>query len=600
MRFSTLAATACLCGAAWIAIAADARFDIRTDVQLRAMLDELARSKTLHLNDLDKPYFISYTSSDADQVYITASLGGLTSSSRIHYRQPRIEVRVGDYKFDNTNSIFTGSARSGLFPIDDDYQAMRTHLWLSTDALYKASAEQITQKRTALREMADPENIPDLTPAKPVQVIQPVSTLKVDQKHWEEIVRQLSARFEAHSGITVSNVRMRSIVSTYRLVNSEGAMIRIPQDLTDIDIRSSGLAPDGSRVWNHQFVTVLVPSELPSPQQLTKIADAIANETDALAKAPLAEEYSGPVLFEREAAAEMMAQVLTDALRLERKPLAPPGAENRSPSSHGAENRDLEMLDNVWASRIGSKVGPDWLTVFDDPLQEQWNGTVLAGHYDADDQGVPAERVSLVDKGTLKSFLFSREPVRTFNASNGHGRLPGGFGGEEAVIGNLFIQAQGSVSEAQLKAKLLQAVSAAGLKYGMIVRRIDFPSTADFEELQNLARQLQKNGYARTLNPPVLAYRVYPDGHEELVRGVRFKEFSAKDLRDLSAASDRPYVLNYVNNGSAFNYADSGSEATTSSVICPSLLFESIDLDRARDELSKPPLVPPPTLIAQQ
>ncbi len=149
-----------------------------------------------------------------------------------------------------------------------------------------------------------------------------------------------------------------------------------------------------------------------------------------------------------------------------------------------------------------------------------------------------------------------------------------------------------------MKAKLMEKVKASGGKFGLIVRRIDFPFTADMEELQSTARQLQKNGYARTLTSPILAYRVYPDGHEELVRGLRFKEFSAKDLRDIDAASDHPYVLNYVNSGSGFNFAEVSSDATTSSVICPSLLFDSLELARAESDPGKLPLVPAPALVA--
>ncbi len=145
----------------------------------------------------------------------------------------------------------------------------------------------------------------------------------------------------------------------------------------------------------------------------------------------------------------------------------------------------------------------------------------------------------------------------------------------------------------------MEKVKAAGLKYGVIVRRMDFPSTASLQELQSLARQLQRNGYTRTLNSPLLAFRLYADGHEELVRGVRFKEFSAKDLRDIDAASDHPYVLNYVNNGSSFDLADASSDATTSSVICPSLLFANVDLARVEEDAGRLPLVPAPALIAQ-
>lgn len=562
---------------------------IPADAQLRAMLDELARSKNLKLNDLDKPYFIAYAISDVAEAYIAASLGGITTSSLTRVRQPRLEVRVGDYKFDNTNSIYTRDQHITLFPLDDDYQAMRTELWLSTDGAYKAAAEQIAHKRAALREMADPDKTPDFAPAKPLQLIQAIPAMDFDQKHWEQLLRQLSTRFAAHQGVATSALAARIISSAYRLVNSEGAILRIPQELSEIQIRSSGLTSDGALVWNHQFIAVPKPSQLPSEDQLAHAVETVASETDALAKAPLADDYSGPVLFEQEAAAQMMAQVLTDAVRIERRPVAPPGSNQRN----------VQAIESVWSSRVGAKVAPDWLTIFDDPQPSQFQGTALAGHYEADDQGVPAARVSIVENGALKNFLLSRQPVRAFNASNGHGRLPGAYGAEQAVIGNLFVESAQPVPEAQLKTQLLEKVKAAGLQYGLLIRRIDFPSTANFQELQNMARQLQKNGYSRTLNPPLLAYRVFPDGHEELIRGLRFKEFSAKDLRDLEAASGRSYVLNYVNNGSSFDLADMGSDATTSSVICPSLLFASLELERVEDEAGRLPIVPPPALAAQ-
>jgi len=563
----------------------DAARDIRTDTQLRAMADEVARSRTLQLNNLDKPYFVQYSISDADQLSIKASLGGLISSSRSRFRAPRIEVRVGNYTFDNTNSVFSGTARVGAFPIDDDYQAMRTAFWLSSDAVYKLATDQITRKRNAIREISDPDHTPDFAAAKPVQIVRPVQDLRLDAQHWDSVARELSARFASHPNVLTSEVAARLISSTYRVVNTEGTEIRIPQDLSELEVRATAVAADGNRVWNHRFLTVLQPSQLPDEAELEKTVDSVATETEALAKAPVAGDYSGPVLFEQEGAAQLMAQVLASAARLQRKPVAPAGSD--AP----------QIIESVWSSRMGSKVAPDWLSIWDDPAAEQFHGTALAGAYQVDDEGVPAERVSLVEKGTLKGFLLSREPVRDFKQSNGHGRLPGAFGSEEAVLGNLFVHADNAVSETKLKAKLLERVKAEGLKFGIIIRRFDFPSTAGFEELQSMMRQVQKGGYVRSVNEPLLVYRAYPDGREELVRGLRFQEFSAKDLRDVIAASDHPYVLNYVNNGTTMNRAGGGSDATSSSVICPSLLFDNVDLARAENEPGKAPIVPAPTLI---
>ncbi len=343
---------------------------------------------------------------------------------------------------------------------------------------------------------------------------------------------------------------------------------------------------DGSYVWNHVAFTPANPGQFPDEATLVKTVEEVASETDALAKAPVADDYTGPVLFDQEAAAQMMASVMSDAARLHRKPLAPPGAH------------EPQVMESVWAGKVGAKVLPEWMSLVDDPSVQDAQGVALVGAYTVDDEGVKAQKVTIVEKGTLKGFLTSRQPVRDVDSSNGHGRLPGGFGAQEGVIGNLFVQAQETTPEAQMKAKLIEKVKASGNKFGLLIRRIDFPFSADVDELQSMARQLQKDGYARTLSSPVLAYRVYPDGREELVRGLRFKEFSAKDLRDIDLASDHPYVLNYMNNGSAFNFADISTDATTSSVICPSLLFDSLELARAENESGKQPIVPAPALVA--
>jgi hypothetical protein len=561
---------------------------IKKDVQLRAMSDELARTKTLQLNNLDKPYFVQYTTSDADEMVITASLGGILASIRGRARSPRVEVRVGSYQFDNTNSIYSGSSRFGALPVDDDYDVLRLEFWLSSDAMYKAATDQITRKRNALREIAEADQTPDLAAAKPLVELETPPELVVDQKEWEETLRKVSAKFAAAPSVVQSSVRFRTISSAYRLVNSEGTVIRIPQELTDVTIRGEALAPDGSKVWNYQAVTGLTVANLPDAEQLEKIAERAATDLENLVKAPIAEDYSGPVLFEQEAAAQMLASTLADAVRLQRKPVAPPGSNSG------------QVLESVWSSKMGSKVLPEWMSVVDDPSKEEFHGTALAGAYKVDDEGVAAERVVLVDKGVLKGFLASREPVKMISVSNGHGRLPGGWGTELAVPGNLFIEAGETTKEADMKAKLLEKAKAAGLKYGILIRRLDFPSSANGEELQSMGRQLQKGGYSRTLNSPLLAYRVYLDGHEELVRGLRFKDFSAKDLRDIDLASDKPYVFNYVNNGSSFNHADAAPSATTTSVIAPSLLLDSVDLARAENEPGKLPIVPAPALVAQQ
>ena len=96
----------------------------QTDAVFDAMQAELKRSMTLTLNQLDKPYYLSYTVDDEHTWSAAATLGGLISSNTSDFRVPRLRIRVGDYKFDNTN--WTGANAAGprydlrSFPIEDE------------------------------------------------------------------------------------------------------------------------------------------------------------------------------------------------------------------------------------------------------------------------------------------------------------------------------------------------------------------------------------------------------------------------------------------------------------------------------------------------
>jgi TldD protein len=556
---------------------------LQDDPQLRAMNDELARSQTLRLNDLPRPYFISFSSDDADIFTASASLGGLLSTGGGRIRVASLQIRLGDYKFDNMNCAFSGALRTTPLPLEDDYNALRTTLWLAADAIYKRSMEELAAKKNILRDAQNPDSTPDYSAAPALQLVLPVPVTGLDDKAWTERVKGLSARFASHNDIVFSNVAFRSVVSTFRLTNSEGSVIRTPELFSDLEIRARAVADDGSQVWNTIFLTAKRAADLPDQAKLTAVVDQVAAETEAIRVAPLADDYSGPVLFENEAAAAMLAQVLSDALHVDRKPVAPPG-------------QPVQMLDGVWSSRIGSKVLPDWASLSDDPTQQQFDGKPLLGSYQVDVEGTAAKRVRLVDNGTLKFFYVTRTPVGTFSGSDGHGRMHGGFGTAYPLFGNLFFQASVTVPKDQMKAKLIEMVKTNGLKYGMLMRRMDFPSTASRSEVESILKQAAAGGNSRTLAPPILAYRVYPDGREELVRGVRFKDFSAKDLRNIVAASDAPYILNFVNNGARFAWTDAGSEASMSTVVAPALLLESIELGKSQDDLTKPPVVTAPPL----
>ncbi len=144
----------------------------RTPV-LDAMQAELKRSMTLTLNQLDKPYYLSYTVDDEHTWSAAATLGGLISSE-----QQRLSAFPGcAFVWATTSSTTpTGPAptpqgpRYDLrsFPIEDENPlVLRQFLWLATDSAFKGSLQSIARKRAALRNVTVSDALPDFAPAKP-------------------------------------------------------------------------------------------------------------------------------------------------------------------------------------------------------------------------------------------------------------------------------------------------------------------------------------------------------------------------------------------------------------------------------------------------
>jgi hypothetical protein len=562
------------------------------DVVLRAMRDELERSRQLRVvggGGDEIPYFISYMLSDTDSFTVSAAFGAVDGATRNRYRFPVIEVRVGSYEFDNTGHIFSGLYTGSRYdvealPLDDNYLSLREGFWLGTDHAYKAAVESIARKRAALNNAtATSDKLSDFSKADAVTSLGKIGAPKIDEAGWTARIAKLSGIFSAYPDVLASGVEFHLNQGPTYLVNSEGTAVRYPDDVIWCYAKAEGQADDGMFIREGFSVQALGAAQFPPDAELQKAITAMGEHVKALSHAPAAESmFSGPVLFEPQAAAQLLAQLLGDNLRLPRKPVAEPG-------------RNVNFFPSEFEGRIGGRVMPDWMDVIDDPTQTAWQGKPLVGFYAFDFEGVKPKPVSLIEKGVLRSFLTTRQPIKNSPASNGHARLPGAYGTRMAAISNLFVKAAQPTPLADLKTRLIQLCKDRDKPYGMLVRKLDFPFSADNGEVQTLsAASMQSGGSARPVSPPVLIYRVYPDGREELVRGLRFRGVSSRSLRDILAASTETALFDYINNGAPLARLGAGGFLAPAAVIAPGLLFEEMELERPQDQLQKPAIVPPP------
>jgi len=516
----------------------------KDDALLEALLTELTRSYSqLKMDQVQSPYYIEYRVNDVDDFSAEAAYGALVQSQRVHVRILRVVVRIGDYKQD---SYFgQGTGETNILPLDNDPIALRHQIWMATDEAYKDAGQALAEKQAALKQFsADPTAVDDFAKVPTLIAVEPVAMLKVDAKEWKKTLEDVTGLYKQYPDVQSSTASARFTGVNEYFVNSEGTVTRDGRTSYSLQLNSAAQAADGMRVTRNPAYMVTRPEELPNRDMLTADARKMLDTVVALRRAPIVEEeYRGPVLFAPDAADDVVASLIGQNV-LGRKPQL--GKPNRTMGS--------------FASSYKTRVLPNFLSVMDDPAMKEFQGKGTVGSYAVDSEGVKAQRVTLIDNGTLKNYLLSRQPIRDFPESNGHGRAaPGVF--PSAGLGVLLVKSSEAQTPEALRQRAIQIVKDQGMPYAYRVETLG-PG-----------------------NAPRLLYRVYAsDGHEELVRGATFNELDVRAMRsDLIAAGNDPLISNR-----------SGGAPTT--IISPSLLFGELEVKRADTSKDKLPEYPAPPL----
>lgn len=530
-----------LCVLSPAAPAADSASD---DVLLRALREEMARSKDkLKMEGLSAPYYVEYRVATVDQFEASAVFGGLRSQQRQRARLLRVVVRLGDYKQD---SYFgSGEGVADLMATDDDVFALRYRIWLATDHAYKAAGEALSAKQAALKQYKVDEPVDDFAQAPVVEVVEPLVRLTTaDFTPWLRLLEEATSQFRSDPKLESADAGVRFVAENRYFLNSEGTIARTGSARYQIHIEGSTQAPDGMLLQRSHGDLGHNLKELPTREQFLSTTTKLFDTLKQLREAPLADEdYRGPVLFANDAADTAITELMQPNL-LGRKP------------GLGQNARTTGR----WSTSLKSRVLPDFINVFDDPTISSISGHPLFGNYTVDDEGVKAQRVSLIEKGELVAYLVGRQPIRGFPTSNGHGRSGPGAA-PLAQPGNLILQSSDPQPDVELKKKLMELCKQRELPYCL---------------------------YVGTMGPrlsPRLLYKVWTkDGHEELVRGGVFGDLDIRALRsNLIAAGTEPAI-------------EDRSDPIAFSVACPALLFDELEVKRSEASKQKLPVYPPPPL----
>ena len=538
------------------------------DAVLNALVDENQRSiKQLHLKDYPAPYYISYAIKEIDSFELVSSLGSEPAPHRSRYRYFIPDVRVGSAVLDNSNygpeqdSFYSCG---GYVNSDNDYTAIRRAVWLKTDKAYKKAVETFEAKRAYLTENKIADRLPDMSGSEPVVSVSPVRDLACDEKKWTDEIKQLSAIFLAYPQIQKSKVWFQARQTNRWLVNSEGTRIRESTPRYALEIWAYSQAPNGTPVYDQEVIINASENQMPSCEELKKITENLAARITDLRAAPEGQDYCGPVLFEGQAAAVFITDLLKPNLACS-EDVVHPDTNNKIP---GNPLKDL----------LGRKILPRYLTLTDDPLTRTFKGQELAGGYTFDEQGVQAKKTVLVENGLLKQFCQNRTPTNSSLTSNGHALL------DRSSTSILFLNCSQTQSLPQLKQKLIDLARDEGLSFAIILRRLQSSYTIEDKLPPDDASQHDSPTHSLQPSPPVLAYRLnLKTGKEELVRGLEFRFASLRSFRDIQAAGD---------DSEAYPVQASGD--TIRSLVTPSLLISELELQKIHPEHENPPILKSP------
>jgi predicted Zn-dependent protease len=543
---------------------------------LKGMQEELSRSmEKLQLKGKQRPYFISYLVKDRDTILISASLGALMNSSQDSHRFVNVCVRIGDYKLDSSvrpddlvhawldkdeQELYKEYAK--VTPTQDDNPGvLRRNLWLLTDLMYKHALKRLAKKKARIAREVEKERYGDFSREKPVTYIGKEAVLQIDKTKWEKKCKRYSSIFKKHPDILISRVRFSAEAVNNYFVSSEGSRLQHGQVYHRLSIFAMTKAPDGNWVMNHRGFFGWDEKQLPSDEEVRSEIKRLIEELYSLRDAPEAEAYAGPAIIEGAASAVFLHEAIGHRLEVQRT--------------------ESKLEGETFKDKIGKKITSESISVYCDPTIKEYRGMPMNGHYLFDDEGVPAQKVALIEKGVLKNFLCSRRPSKYFKKSNGHGRaqMQYPFFGNNMPVprqSNLIVESLEPKKMDELKRMLIEECKKQGKPYGL-----------RFVRSWGGATSTVRFNFSAFEFLPILVYKIdATTGNEELIRGAKFGGTPLVGLEDIIAAGDDYTVF------VGTCRAESGDVPV--GLAAPSILVRKMEVSKSTKSTQKPPVLPPP------
>ncbi len=451
---------------------------------------------------------------------------------QIQRYEGRLEVRVGNHE--KGGAMFSDNFK---LPLSLDEASSWLEIWkIANPVLWGAVGEyeaKISQGMGLPLEKKK-EFFDYFSKEKPIRFEE--ANINLEKNLGLEDIFQRVTRDLSHPDI-LDIVASPSVIKNCRFyVNSEGSHIFTNDVGYLIFMGVQTICDDGFLLpHNYRFLTK-DPTKIPTYDSLMEIGEQLIKEVLEMSKAPIQDNGAFPAILCPENHGVIWHEVVGHSLE-----------------GHRMQEDEFGDVISIFKNLVGKKIAPDFLSLYDDPTQEGMWGTYLF-----DDEGVPAQKVVLVENGILRNYLHSRESAGYFKTqSNGHARSEA-LEDPVARMSNLIVDSSNEVPYEELKENLIKMCRNEGEEYGLILKSSDGGLTLPEESFYNTV--------------PVHVFRIFPDGKEERVRGIYVVGTPHQTLQNIVQTSDR------YDSFSGFCGAESGM--VYSEEKAPDALVKSLEVNR--------------------
>lgn len=523
--------------------------------------------KGIRLPGHPKPFYMSVIIKDSQELKISAVYGTICQKHEGRDRSATVDIKVGSKKLSDFTQEAIWNQRAedvnGL-SLTDDVEPIRYSIWTKAEEEYRKVSAAYYNKQSSemIGEHTVPKGMGVWTASPVIKTPRAIRRVMHDKTKAIKLASDLSAFLHSHPDVIDNGLEIeaRTLVTTY--CNSDGSEI---VDTTSnisvwgtMRIKNKKGVKDDTREFYWAGQTL---NDIPSLEfMIEELEHRIAAVRLAKKSLSSVKRYAGPTLMAGMATGTFFHEVVGHRLESGRLLSIDQSSGLRE---HGDDN---------------GKVVSDLITFYDNPSIKEYMGLGLVGHFNYDEEGVKARKVTMLKEGLVGELLSSRTShVKGPHKSSGHARSDG-LGKPTARMGVSVVTASSPDIEKtwdELKTGLIKATKEAGLEFGVII--IDSPhgeATCDRSDIQAFRGET------------TIMLALFPDGRLEVLQPLDFAGTPLTALKSILAVGS---VQSVENHGCG---AESGW-LKVSTVSCP-LLLSSIELQLKEEEVIPDFILPRP------